>query len=836
MIGFSILFKVYALWLISHQPAAAVVLWLGSGELDWLWLWQAKGSESHESTGTCSGLSLWGWVVGIQIAAGLLGWTAYEWIQWLSLRWKDGSPIFAELIGLLCHGIGIPVAVGSGSLFLSTMSGPLQFRASLDQLGLGVPVLLFAVSTVYMLMGREPLGRVLRRLGLLALFLFLVTVVRYVLSTSFFLAVCDFVDYESEELPISPFYREPVIWGSFLVLLLLTLPVWNRIVSWGQAVLSPGASPGTQPWRKGATGRIILWFCVFGLLFLGMQWEPRGQRKPGRVLIHLYHTYWSRTDRPYDENWYGADSGYNYACLKAWLEHFYNVREWNRPLTPEVLAQTDVLIIFLPSTPFSEEELRAIQEFVRHGGGILLIGDHTNVFGSTSNINPICRMFGFAFRDDVLFDLDRDFFQLWERPFLQNTIMQGIPFFKFRGPTSIRPFSWFVRTVMKIGHSKGFRAIYSVNNFYPPPKDRPRMWTGTFAVSVTTHYGRGRVLAFADSTVFSNFEIFYPGKYEYLLNAVEWLNHSDGPWTVFLQRSCLVLALALLIAFLGWYRHPRQWLVLLVAAAGTFQIATLATRWIEDQRGRFPQPIRPTRLLFFVVDQDDPAFVLREFTSNEPYEKRFDVFVQWVLRTGTFSGFYPVGGKEGSPLYKALSRMKNTTCALGAILRSTNEWAQIQSVFLNPNLPRDHLFFLFSRSLPWPWIQKRLQELKIVRSSEDWARIAKAWPEGSVVLSSGSHRTVLVFNAERFSDRYMGFSEKVIPTPTQRALFDQEFRLIDRLFGIPPGGISPGRTNTVISSIPIRPGAWRSPSLLRSSIYQMATNLLNSTNSSQGNP
>ena len=31
-----------------------------------------------------------------------------------------------------------------------------------------------------------------------------------------------------------------------------------------------------------------------------------------------------------------------------------------------------------------------VHEFVRGGGGLLLIGDHTNVFGSTSHLNEIC--------------------------------------------------------------------------------------------------------------------------------------------------------------------------------------------------------------------------------------------------------------------------------------------------------------------------------------------------------------------------------------------------------------------------------------------------------------
>ena len=42
-------------------------------------------------------------------------------------------------------------------------------------------------------------------------------------------------------------------------------------------------------------------------------------------------------------------------------------------------------------------------EFVEAGGGLLLIGDHTNLEGSAAHMNDITRAFGFTFRDDVLY-------------------------------------------------------------------------------------------------------------------------------------------------------------------------------------------------------------------------------------------------------------------------------------------------------------------------------------------------------------------------------------------------------------------------------------------------
>ena len=48
---------------------------------------------------------------------------------------------------------------------------------------------------------------------------------------------------------------------------------------------------------------------------------------------------------------------------------------------------------------------------MRHGGGLLLIGEHTNVFQTGVHLNDIAARFRFRFRYDCVFDIDGVFRQ-----------------------------------------------------------------------------------------------------------------------------------------------------------------------------------------------------------------------------------------------------------------------------------------------------------------------------------------------------------------------------------------------------------------------------------------
>ena len=74
-------------------------------------------------------------------------------------------------------------------------------------------------------------------------------------------------------------------------------------------------------------------------------------------------------------------------------------------------------------------------------------------------------------------------------------------------------------------------------------------------------HGQGRAIAFTDSTIFSNFCTFQPGKAELMLGMVEWLNHGNPPLD---PRPWLLLLGILPLAGGLWIArgHDGVWLVL----------------------------------------------------------------------------------------------------------------------------------------------------------------------------------------------------------------------------------------------------------------------------------
>ena len=77
--------------------------------------------------------------------------------------------------------------------------------------------------------------------------------------------------------------------------------------------------------------------------------------------------------------------------------------EESESIDDESLSQCDVLVIKTPTEPFGSDEAAAIARFVGRGGGLLMIGDHTNCDRWSTHLNGVARPFGFQFRYDILF-------------------------------------------------------------------------------------------------------------------------------------------------------------------------------------------------------------------------------------------------------------------------------------------------------------------------------------------------------------------------------------------------------------------------------------------------
>lgn len=132
--------------------------------------------------------------------------------------------------------------------------------------------------------------------------------------------------------------------------------------------------------------------------------RTRVRAKPGRlrILIDLIH---APENNPDDYNLNKCD--YEYYNSYSWFRLFEILvkktdrYEWtcvrNGKLVYELLHDYDLLFINLiheERPHFLPEEISSIQQWVDEGGGMFVVGEHTNAYHSAEKINPLLRIFG----------------------------------------------------------------------------------------------------------------------------------------------------------------------------------------------------------------------------------------------------------------------------------------------------------------------------------------------------------------------------------------------------------------------------------------------------------
>ncbi|MGQ9574242.1 MAG: hypothetical protein ACUVUC_02905 [Thermoguttaceae bacterium] len=444
-----------------------------------------------------------------------------------------------------------------------------------------------------------------------------------------------------------------LFWSTWVHLLLLAGPVllaWRLVPrpgagqgGTGQNRAEPSGRAGWRPWRAGllvAAGAA----CLCG----GVTWDPPGPAKPGRVLVEEYH--WvgdrhyersqsserydrTRTDKPYDTQWYGELSGYNHYCLFDYASRWFQMARYSdRELTEEALGRCDVLVLKVPARPYSNKEIDAIERFVRRGGGLLLIGDHTNVYGSALYLNAVADRFGFRFRHDCLLGIDTPWRQQYRPPLVPHPIVQHLREMDFATSCSIEPRTWRGRGVIRSVGLKNSMPDYHATNLQPGPDDHPEMRYGAFVQLWTTRFGRGRVAAFTDSTIFSNFCAFEPGKRELWMGLLQWLNHRS-PW-IDPRWPLMILGLALCGAGLWLARRDGVWTALIGAASLGWTAGVLA---VNDAHRLALPPLPPKDCVEVVMDQAVCSVVLPRSGTVDVRDDSFGIFERWVLRLGYFT-------------------------------------------------------------------------------------------------------------------------------------------------------------------------------------------------------
>ena len=436
------------------------------------------------------------------------------------------SPL-APAAGWLTRLLGWNVSVGDARLYMTRDMSLLDFTAEPEAFFYyPIPIFLLLGLAVAALSG-------IRRAVEFAILAAAYGTVRYIFLTAL----------AAEGFGTSVYWRQDLLLATFLPLALILA----GLAPFRLPRVPHGAAKAGEGWFLPAAA------CAVGVVLLVSsawlnRWADLGVRKPGRVLIDEKHSAWTPTWPPPNTTQYGMLSTYNYAAMGELLARYYDVTvNFERKLDGTLLRQFDVLLIKLPSSSFSEDEVEAVRRFVLGGGGLWLIGDHTNVFGSAVYLNQVCRQFGIRFLTDCTWDLPTRRMNVWanDSPLPPHPILGRMREFEFEnGDTLSLPL--LADDFMVSRDVFAQEADYSTEVFFPVREQGDKdARIGTRVLFGGVRYGSGRVAAFTDSTSFSTFAMTAEGRHDMVLCTAEWLNRRNQPlWPA---RCASWLGLALLV-------------------------------------------------------------------------------------------------------------------------------------------------------------------------------------------------------------------------------------------------------------------------------------------------
>jgi len=561
-----------------------------------------------------------------------------------ALRVASRRPAVGWLSGLLAwilNVLGTEAAAAGGSVSIVTVRAVRRFPVSLELLGFPVALFVLIGAIVVVLTLLNPKRRLVGVVTVLVTWT-VYLVLRSAAMLMLFEQLQLYVGYDAKTLRVDILWNA---WWQLATFLPLAL-FWGVYARPSRTEDLP--APALTRYRPVPhTVALVLALLGVGLVVFGACYHEVGTPRAKRLLIDEVHSDWEKTTRAPGTRWYGTLSMYNMFSLADYLEYHYDVVRWTgdekqgekKTLTDAVLAEVDVLILKTPTAPYAKEEREAVVRFVARGGGLFMIGEHTNYVGSAVQLNTIGKPLGVWFREDGLFSLTgkSPYVCVWRRPeLLYHPIVASIPQFRFEVACSATGVLSRTNAVMLSGGLYQREADYHMENYYPFPAKVTGMNIGAFSAFSARDFGKGRVAAFGDSTTLSNFSAFYPGRAELVLATVDWLgrSHSEGGWRCFVCVPGALLAISAVVMFL---RLPDRIGSTALFATAVFAAAALALGLVRTSvRRNFelpPPKVKPVTV-GFVRENCGCELPLTDFVNDR--DRSYDLFTQWVLRLRYF--------------------------------------------------------------------------------------------------------------------------------------------------------------------------------------------------------
>lgn len=444
---------------------------------------------------------------------------------WHSATWI--SVILLQIFRIL----GISCSNANGFLQASLNGELYRFAISYEQSGFWYFLLIFITAIIFMILKRQKVTRFLITLFICIIYF----IIRYAIMLILY----------SHEKSIGIFYSFPLIFVSYVPL--CAIAAYQIEVSGSESTRDFSPVYNKHDLLIAASLALAVGFTIISIAL------PIGKKKNGIVYIDDYHSDgWEEIEQPLNtEEFGGQKSSYTYYSLVEMLKKQYEVVVISEAEQYEQLTSNDILILKTPTVSFSENEIAQIDTFLKSGGGLWTIGDHTNLFSMNTHLNSITKQYGIEYQNDAVYDLSTTGLTTYDNPYnlFSNYLSQDLWGYEFATGCSIKS-DFFTNKVIVDNNACSEQWDLSQQNYFGDLSLSEEEHFGLFEMCVAKSVKKGRIVAFADSTTFSSFSVHMHKNPEFVFTVIDYLNHSNKInllqicafllWIIF--ACCLVLS------------------------------------------------------------------------------------------------------------------------------------------------------------------------------------------------------------------------------------------------------------------------------------------------------
>ncbi len=463
----------------------------------------------------------------------------------------------ARLLWCALRFLGEPVAYSDGTLTHYVQGAVVRFRATLSSLGIdGVLYLIAATTALESLCGALHWKRFAWLFGA-GIFVVLVRLFwNYVLNLELY--------YDPNLLRDLTYHPISKVSGIAVMSL----------------IAAPGSEPGPLPhlftYPAGAVrvaralGGLALATVLVAIGTAMVCYRTMGVEKGNRILIDDLHSRdWEISVGSLSVQRTNAQSLYSFIATRQLLQRKgYAVSvNTNVQLNAIGLTNWDVVVLKTPALSYTDAECQAIRDYVRHGGGLWVIGDHTDLMGMTSIANRLLAPWGVSFNADACNDLMTGYFSEYKPIFgWPHPLTAGLHHLGFLTSCSIECSTPYFESVIPGYNLLSDPIDYSVPSFFGDMTYASRKAAGVLKQCVALRIQAGRVLVLADSTPFSTFCLYENGHDEFTLRCIDYLRrrNADRQWT---RRILLAVWMGVGVSAAHFARRRRRWNPALIASA-----------------------------------------------------------------------------------------------------------------------------------------------------------------------------------------------------------------------------------------------------------------------------